>query len=226
MTKQEKIKNLPLFKELSEKHQTALSAVTHLKTFSRQQSIFSEGDPGNGFYVIVSGKAKIFKISPDGKEQILHIFSTGDTLGEAMAFLDRPYPAFAEALETTETLYVPRSGFLQIVHAYPEIAMSMLAILSQRLHRFTLLIDDLSLKEVPARLARYILHHTDQSEDSSRLDLDISKNQLASIIGTIPETLSRAFRKMSNAGIIKTGGSSIEIKDRNRLEELSWSGKI
>jgi CRP/FNR family transcriptional regulator len=100
----------------------------------------------------------------------------------------------------------------------------MLAVLSRRLRRFTALIDDLSLKEVPGRLAVYLLYLSSQNRESSDLNLTITKGQLASLLGTIPETLSRILRKMSAQGLIEAAGPRIKILDRRGLESLVESG--
>jgi CRP/FNR family transcriptional regulator len=100
----------------------------------------------------------------------------------------------------------------------------MLAVLSLRLRRFTHLIDDLSLKEVPGRLSAYLLYLSEQDKGTSDLELTITKTQLASLLGTIPETLSRIFGKLSKEGLIELDGPRIRIRDRQRLEELAETG--
>lgn len=100
----------------------------------------------------------------------------------------------------------------------------MLAVLSVRLRRFTHLIDDLSLKEVPGRLSAYLLYLSEQEKGTTDLELTITKTQLASLLGTIPETLSRIFGKMSKQGLIELDGPQIRIVDRQGLEDLAETG--
>ncbi len=221
-----KLTEVPLFTGLHPDHIRHISAMVIFRQFDPGQMIFSEGDAGNGFHVLMLGRVKIFKISPEGKEQILHIFGPGEPFGEVAVFMGLPFPAFAVALDITETLFFPRTDFIRQIRQNPEVAMGMLAVLAQRLHHFTVLVDDLSLKEVPARLARYLLHLDQKKLPSQRLQLDITKGHLAAILGTIPETLSRAFRKMIDHHMIEMNGSEIIIRNYDALETLSWSGKF
>ncbi len=151
--------------------------------------IFSEGEPASGFYILLSGRLKIYKLSLEGKEQILHIIEPGEPFAEVALFSETKFPAYAEAIEKSEVMFLSRNAFRQLIGNDPSIAMNMLAILSQRLKYFTRLIEDLSLKEVPQRLAAYLLFLA-RREGSDHVSLGISKGQLASLLGTIPETLS------------------------------------
>lgn len=219
-------RNIALFTGLDPVNLQEVASIAYKKDFERHQTIFSEGDVVDGFHIILSGKVKIFKLSSEGKEQILHIFGPGEPIGEVPVFEGSRFPAFAEAIKLTGTMFFPKDKFLGLLKKNPSIAIQMLAILSKRLHHFTLLIDDISLKEVPARLARYLLHLSTLNDDTESVILDISKTQLAALIGTIPETLSRAFRKMSQQNLISINGVNIKLIDRDKLETLSWSGKI
>ncbi|MBW2064351.1 MAG: Crp/Fnr family transcriptional regulator [Deltaproteobacteria bacterium] len=214
------IESTPLFHGLPEDQIEDLAGIVVDNTFHKGQVIFSEGDEGNGFYVVISGRVKIFKLSPDGKEQILHLFERGEPFGEVAVFAGEKFPANAEAIEESRIFFFPRHSFSQLIAKNPSIALNMLAILSRRLRRFANLIDDLSLKEVPGRLAAYLLFLSDE-KGSKTLHLNITKSQLASLLGTIPETLSRILGKMTQQGLIKTDGRRIEILDPTGLEELA-----
>ncbi len=218
------IGSIPFFEELPNEQIEDLSMIITDQVFDRGQIIFSEGDDGNGFYVVVSGRVKIFKLSPEGKEQILHIFGPGDPFGEVAVFAGQHFPANAEAMDSSRIFFFPRESFSDLIKNNPSLALNMLAILSKRLRRFANLIDDLSLKEVPGRLAAHLLYLSGQSEGSEQLELNITKTQLASLLGTIPETLSRILGKMSKQGLIESDGRRIKIIDREALEELAESG--
>lgn len=189
------------------------------KKFQRGQNIFFEGDAGNGFYMVGEGKVKIFKMSLGGKEHILHIFGEGEPFGEVPVFHGQPFPATAEALVKSTVLFFPRERFVQMVEKTPSIALNMLAVLSMRLRRFASQIENLSLKEVPARLAGYLLYLLEEQGQKDSVELEISKGQLASLLGTIPETLSRIFAKMSEEGLIEVVGRRINILDREGLAD-------
>ncbi len=208
-----------LFEGLPSDHLDELTDIVIEKTYSRGETIFFEGDEGNGFYMVGEGKIKIFKLSPMGKEHILHIFGQGEPFGEVPVFHGWPFPATAEALVKTKTLFFPRTRFIQLVETKPAIALNMLAVLSLRLRRFATQIENLSLKEVPARLANYLIYLSEEQDGGDEVTLEISKGQLASLLGTIPETLSRIFGKMSEEGLIKVNGKVISLLDRQTLAE-------
>jgi CRP-like cAMP-binding protein len=219
MNKKEILGMSLLFEGLLSQHLDELSDIVIEKTYSRGETIFFEGDEGNGFYMVGEGKVKIFKLSSSGKEHILHIFGQGEPFGEVPVFHGKPFPATAEAIVKTKTLFFPRTRFTQLVEKNPAIALNMLAVLSLRLRRFSTQIENLSLKEVPARLANYLIYLSEEQGREDVVELEISKGQLASLLGTIPETLSRIFAKMSEEGLIRVSGKVINLLDRRALAE-------
>lgn len=208
-------------------------------TINKGEIIFQEGDRGEGFYIVAAGKIKVFKMSFEGKEQILHIYGPGHIFGEVPVFQGTSFPASAMALESSTILFLPRQAFVQQIGKSPALAMNMLADLSMRLREFTVQIENLSLKEVPARLAAYILTLAQEEAGHSQtialrkkslpaanVSLPVSKVQLASLIGTTPETVSRVLKKMDLGGFIKADGKKILILDQESLEELSQTGRL
>ncbi|HIQ38355.1 MAG TPA: Crp/Fnr family transcriptional regulator [Desulfocapsa sulfexigens] len=208
-----------LFGGLSPEHLDEIEKIATRKEYKRGETIFFEGDPGTGFYMVETGKVKIFKMSLSGKEQILHIFGSGEPFGEVPVFHDQPFPANATALEKTSLIFFPRKDFVELVYTMPSLVMNMLAVLSMRLRRFATQIEDLSLKEVPERLAGYLLYLAEEQGNTDRVELQISKGQLASLLGTIPETLSRIFARMSDEGLIRVEGKNISLHNLKGLEE-------
>ena len=217
---------IPLFRGLPEDQIQKIGAIAVVKDFSRDEIIFSERDDGDGFYVVSSGSVKIYKASLDGKEQILHIYGQGNTFGEVPVFSGQRFPANAQALVKSRLLFFPRDAFLDLISKNPSLAMNMLAILSMRLRQFTVQVENLSLKEIPGRLASYLIYISDEQTKSHQVSLTISKGQLASLLGTIPETLSRIFSKMNDKNLIEVDGRTITILDIDGLKELSEYGKI
>ena len=215
------IGEIPLFSGLSEEQLGELAMIVVDQGFRRGQTIFMEGDEGSGFYVVNSGKVKIFKLSPDGKEQILHIFGPGEPFAEVPVFAGQRFPANAEALEESRLFFFPRLGFLELIRRHPSLALNMLAVMSRRLRQLAGLVEDLSLKEVPARLAAYLLYQSDRREGRAEFELEIAKGQLASLLGTIPETLSRILAKMVKEGLIESSGPRIKIINKTGLQELA-----
>ncbi|MCX5870208.1 MAG: Crp/Fnr family transcriptional regulator [Deltaproteobacteria bacterium] len=219
MGKHELIGTSVLFGGLPEEQLDAIVKIAVEKKFGKSEAVFFEGDPGNGFYMVAEGKVKIFKMSFAGKEQILHIFGPGEPFGEVPVFHGQPFPASAETLVKSTLIFFPREKFIALVHENPSLALNMLAVLSMRLRRFVDQIENLSLKEVPARLAGYLLYLMEEQGSKDSVELEISKGQLASLLGTIPETLSRIFAKMSDEGLLTVDGKKIRILDRAALAE-------
>ena len=208
-------------RDLTTKQCTALGAIAVRKYYSRGQTFFSEGDDAIGFYVVLSGKVKIFKLSSEGKEQIFHILEDHEPFGEAAVFAGEHYPASAQALSETPVLFFPTQKFVDLISREPSLALSMLALLSMRLRKLTMLVENLSLKEVPGRLAAYLLYLNDRNGTSPTIELDVSKNQMAGLLGTIPETLSRILKRMTEEKLIKADARSISILDKKGLAQLA-----
>ena len=219
------ISSIALFRGLPESQLAELSEILVDQTFNRSVTIFSEGDEAAGFYAVISGRIKIFKLSPEGKEQIIHIFGPGNIFGEVPVFAGGRFPAYAETIEKSRVFFFPRNSFIELIKKEPSLAMNMLAELSKKLRQLTRLIEELSLKEVPGRFAAYLLLMGERGGNPDIIDLDITKTQLAGLLGTIPETLSRMLGKMINQRIIEVNGRIIKILDRNALIEMSEGGK-
>ena len=215
------ISTIPIFNGLPDDQIIAIRKIALKKEFNKGEIIFSEGDEGNGFYVIAEGRVTIFKVSTDGKEQILHIFGPGQPFGEAPVFAGRKFPANAQAIKKTRALFFLRVSIVKLITANPSLALNMLAVMSEKLRQFAVQIENLSLKEMPARLASYLLRHADDQNQDDVVILKISKGQLASTLGTIPETLSRIFAKLSGKNLIRVDGRKITLIDRRGLEDLA-----
>jgi CRP/FNR family transcriptional regulator len=219
------LKRCPLFAGLNERDLKKIRSICLLKKVRKKEIIFSEGQEARGFYVTLSGKVKIYKVSPDGKEQILHVINAPDSFAEASLFLEGIYPAFAEALSDSQLLFIPKKDFIHLIEKNPRLSLNMIASLSHFLRRFASLIEELSLKEVSSRVAKYLIDLSSKSskeeEPPKEVDLDLSKTQLASKLGTISETLSRTLAKMRSQGMIDVKRNRILILNRNALEELA-----
>jgi CRP/FNR family transcriptional regulator len=219
------ISDIPLFNGLPEDQLRAIKQIAVEKKVNKGEAIFSEGDEGKGFYVVLEGRVKIYKVSAEGKEQILHIFGQGQPFGEVPVFAGQKFPANAQAISKGCVLFFPRNAFVALITENPSLSLNMLAILSSKLREFTVQIENLSLKEIPARLASYLIYLADEQQSDDAVTLGISKGQLASILGTIPETLSRIFAKLSGQGLIRVQGPKISLLDREGLRDLAEFGK-
>jgi CRP/FNR family transcriptional regulator len=224
------LRRCPLFAGLKDEELRRIRAIANLKHVGKREILFSDGEEAKGFYVILSGKIKLFKISPEGKEQILHIVSAPDAFAEAALFLEGSYPAFAEALTDSQLLFFPKRDFIQLIERNPKLSINMIVSLSHFLRRFASLIEELSLKEVSSRMAKYLIdlsiRLSKEGKNSKEVELDLSKTQLASKLGTISETLSRTLAKMKAKGIIDVKRNRILILNHEALKELASGLKI
>jgi CRP/FNR family transcriptional regulator len=224
------LRRCPLFAGLKEEDLKKIKAIASLKQVGKKEVLFSDGEEAKGFYVILSGKIKLYKISPEGKEQILHVVSAPDAFAEAALFLEGSYPAFAEALIDSQLLFFPKRDFIHLIERNPQLSINMIVSLSHFLRRFASLIEELSLKEVSSRVAKYLtdlsLKSAKEGKIPKEVELDLSKTQLASKLGTISETLSRTLAKMKAKGIIDVKKNRILILNRGTLEELASGLKI
>jgi CRP-like cAMP-binding protein len=216
---------IPIFNGLPDDQIAAIKQIAVEKKVTKGEILFSEGDEGKGFFVIAEGRLKVFKVSPVGIEQILHILGPGQPFGEVSVFAGQRFPANAQALENSRVFFLPRAAIVNLIAANPSLALNMLAVMSKKLRQFAVQIENLSLKEMPARLASYLIYLAEEHGVDDVITLKISKGQLASILGTIPETLSRIFAKLSGQNLIRVEGKKIIVLDRAGLEDLADFGK-
>ncbi len=206
----EALRLCPLFADLDRGILAPLaSRATHV-SLRRGELLFNHGDRADSFYIVISGTLKVYRIAPDGREQVLHLFGSGEVCGEVPVFEGSDYPASAAAASPCSLLRIPAAPFLEMCHAHPEMPIKMLAALSRRLRRFADLVDDLSLKSVEDRLMAY-LEELSEEQGSCSITLPYSKATLAARLGTIPETLSRSLKKLETAGNLEVEGSTITL---------------
>lgn len=219
------LKKSLLFSGLSDEYLEEVAAIATKKTFARGESLFTEGEAATGFYLLASGTIKLCKISPDGKEKVLHFAYPSETFAEAAFFGDGRYPAEARALEKGETLFFPKEAFLGLLERNPRFSLNLIVSMSLLLRRFARQIEELSFAEVPARLAAYLIELAEKKsttyQGKTYLDLEMKKGELASHIGTVSETLSRSLKKLKDEGIIEVEGSRVVIYDLTRLKRLA-----
>lgn len=221
----ETLRNIPLFAELSIQQLREITSVSKLKKFSRHEIIFREGDFYKGFYVLLRGTIKVFKLTSEGRESVIHIVKPLNIFADVPLFEGGNYPVNAEALEESMAIFIPKDKFLEIIRINPEIALKMLAGFAKRLKFLVSQLEDVSIKEVPNRLAKYLLTEIKAAGTENYLEpfieLKIPKSTIAAYLGTITETLSRTFKKLQNEGIIRVKGKTVFINDIKRLRELA-----
>ncbi|MGP1373760.1 MAG: Crp/Fnr family transcriptional regulator [Almyronema sp.] len=210
-----------IFQGLPQPQLIEIGSLARLQVYDKGAALFHQGDESHGFYIVRLGRVKVFQLSSSGREQILHVFGTGDHFAEVPAFDGQAFPASAAALEKTSVLFFQRQLFLERLAQNPALTLNLLKSFARHLRRFSHLVDDLSLREVPGRLAAYLLKLSAQADNSNLVKLDLSKRQLASLLGTIPETLSRVLYRLSCDGLILVEGTQITLLDRDRLRQIA-----
>lgn len=219
------LRDIPLFSELSIEQLREISAISKLKRIDKHKFIFSEGDYYQGFFILLKGVIKIFKVTPEGKESVIHIVKPLTAFADIPLFEGSDYPVNAQALEESLVLFIPKGGFIGLLKKNHEISLKMLAGFAKRLKSLVAQIEDLSSKEVVNRLAKYLIKEIKKSGTENFpepfIKLTIPKLTIASYIGTITETLSRSFHKLEKNGLIRVSGKNIFITDLKRLKELA-----
>lgn len=210
------LRDTPLFSDLSEEQRIELARSASVREYPRGTEIFSVGEPAESFLLVLSGAVKAYLLSADGREQILHTAGPGDLVAEGPVFAQATYPASVMATQDAQVVHFYRDQLLELLREDPELAFALIAGLYHRLEGFVHTIEDLSLRDVTGRLARFLL----QNAHGDTCKLPGTKTELAAQLGTVLEPLSRAFRKLREAGIIEERKHDMRILDGNALRSL------
>jgi CRP-like cAMP-binding protein len=217
------LQNTELFGALSETVLLKLAEKSVQRRLQRDEILFLAGEKATGLYVVASGSVRAFRTGPDGRQQVIHIEPAGATVGELPVFDDQPYPSTVAAEEETVVVFLKKQTVLEMCHAHPEIAMGALRVLSRRLRKCAALVETLSLRAVGQRLALWFLNEAKargrKISGSVDIELHLSKEQLATRIGSVREVVSRAIARLDEEGIIRVEGQHIYIPDIDRLRE-------
>ncbi len=216
------LKKCPLFAGLDAAQLERIQGIALRKNYPKGELLFAEGQSAEGFYLLLDGRVKLYKLSVAGKEQILHVVGPGEPFAEAALFAGACYPVFAEVLSACRVFYFPKPDFLGLLRSDPQLSLNMLATMARFLKRFARLVERLSLRDVSARLAQYLLQEIPpESGLQPQIRLRLSKTQLAAQLGTISETLSRTLKKFKQEGVVAVQGKCITILDRDALRKIS-----
>ncbi|MEO2064945.1 MAG: Crp/Fnr family transcriptional regulator [Desulfurobacteriaceae bacterium] len=213
----ELLREVPLFSELSQEQIKEITSISLVKKYTKNQTIFSPFQKGEYFFILKRGKVKVYKTSR-GKEQIIRIFDKPTMFGEAASFTGKNFPAWAEAIEDSEVILIPRKDFISLIKRDPEIGMKLMSVMAQRLVYLTNVIESLSLKNALSKISSYILR---KSEEEGQ-EVEFSTNLAAMELGLTKETVSRMLSKLKEMGIIEKDRNRIKIKKPQALRELSF----
>jgi len=209
------LRAVPLFAALSDEELEFLAGRTALQKKSAGEALFTEGEPCAGLYIVGSGKVRVFKTSPGGREQVLAIQGPGSSIAELPVFDGGSYPASAVTVEASELLFVSRPHFRATCLEHPEVALKVLQMVGGRLRRLVGIIEELSFSTVRHRLISWLLKRADGGDSFT---LGVTHQELAAQIGTVRELVSRNMTRLQSEGFIGVNGQEITILDRNGLE--------
>lgn len=211
--------HLPLFCEMSPDEIERVAQGARELQLARGQVLFQRGDQPSGFYVVVHGKVKLALTSPQGIEKVVELIGPGQSFGEAVMFMDKPYPVYAQALTDTLVLHISKNVVAGGIDNDPAFCRKMLAGLSIRLHRLIQNVESISLRSSAQRVIDYLLRDLGEIREGRDLHINLTanKNVIASTLNITPETFSRILHDLSEAGLISVAGKEVCIRDIARL---------
>ena len=209
-----------LFDSMSPEQIKMVAGFCSVKKIVKNEHLFTDEQKATAFFAIISGRVKIYKLSPEGIEQILEIHESGDIIAEAAIFDLETYPAYCQALEDTELVRIPKDDFIKLISHFPDISIKIMNSYSRRLRRFVSIVEELSLSSIKSRLIKYIIKNSISESGKRVCKLNISKKELASLLGTIPETLSRTLKHLKKEQLIDEKEDKIIILRFDELESM------
>ena len=215
----------PVFKRLAAADRQKVSEAATLKRYAKGQMIFEQDTPSDAFYTIASGRVKIFKMLPTGKDMILEVFGQGDPLGAVAAYVERPFPASAMALEETVCVVIPRPAFFRLLEQHPSLVRGLLLGLTVRLVELTNRLAQVSGSRIEPRFARLFIKLAGEMGRQERggtfIPLALSRQELADMTGTTIETAIRIMSRWGKENIVRTEKDGFILVDRSALEEAA-----
>ena len=224
MTEVEYLKQIPVFAGLPAKELAEIHAITTERFHRKGSVIFFEGEPGEGFHYLRSGKVKIVRLSEDGREHIIKVLSPGDLFAEVLLFNSRSYPATAAAMEDSRIGVIKNADLEKLVLGNNALALALIKALSQRLLYAQQKIKNLALDDVAARTAETLVklgreHGRVLPGGGVEIDLELSRQDLGNLVGTTRETVTRTLSTLKKAKVIQLDGQKIIIPNLNALSE-------
>jgi CRP-like cAMP-binding protein len=221
---EELLRSSTLYRNLSGEDQKRLAAVSLAKFYEKGDTIFREGDPPDFLVTIASGRVKVVKLIPSGKEIILEIFGPGDPVGAVVAYEGRPYPASAVAIEPVECILVRRSEFFALFERHPSFVRGFLTGMAQRIVELTRRIPEVAGGRVETRFARLFLKLADRMGEprggARFVPMPLSRQELADLTGTTIETCIRIMSRWGKEGVVTTEREGFVVNDQATLERL------
>ena len=195
---------VPIFNHLEDEQLDEIMGTTHSVSYKKHELIYHAGDESNALYIINKGKVRIYRLSESGKEQLVRILNPGDFTGEMALFSESTHEAYAEAMVDTKICMINRLDLQEFLVKYPSISLRILAEFSHRLKASEKQSSRFATEKVDTRIALFLVDYLDkETVGTDELTLPMSKKDLASYLGTTPETISRKFNELEDRGYIK-----------------------
>ena len=224
-TAEELLRTTPIFSRLSVNDRRTIAEVARVQQFEKGDTIFEQESPSDAFYAITSGRVKIFKMMPNGKDVILEVFGPGDPLGAVAAYMDRPFPASASALEDTTCVIIPRPAFFRLLETHPSLVRGLLLGLTTRLVEMINRLAELTGGRIESRFARLFLNLASEMGRAERggtfIPLTLSRQELADMTGTTIETCIRIMSRWNKDDLVRTEKDGFVLLDRKELERVA-----
>lgn len=215
----------PVFKKLAPDDRQTIARAASIRRYAKGDPIFEQGTASDAFYTIASGRVKIFKMMPTGKDIILEVFGTGDPLGAVAAYDGRPFPASAVALEDTTCVVIPRASFFSLLEQHPSLVRGLMLGLTIRLVDLTNRLAELSGGRIEPRFARLFVKLAGEMGRTERggtfIPLALSRQELADMTGTTIETCIRIMSRWGKQEVVRTEKDGFVILDRKALEAVA-----
>jgi len=219
------LSSVPYFSHLNDDELKMINQITTLKKYKKDEIIFFEDEPGEKVYIIKKGKVKVLKMNKNGDQHILNIFEKNDILAEVIVFDRENYPATAIAISDVACYSLNRDNLSQMFLEHPQITIKVMRVISARLRRAQQNIRDLGLKDSQSRLASLLYHlalkHGDKNKSNQiSISVLLTQQELANMIGTTRETVSRILKSIEGKNIIKISRKNIIINNIKKLKKL------
>jgi CRP/FNR family transcriptional regulator len=216
----ELLRGVPYLAPLSPRELEELQSRAIRQTFGRGALIFLENDPAPGMYLVESGRVKLFKTSPEGREQVLRLIGPGQSFNDVAVFDGGPNPVAAAALDRAVVYLLPKANVVAAVRGHPESAIALAREFAGRLRNLSDLVEDLSFRHVTSRLAKLLLQYTEQG-DTSIARPRFTQQELASMVGSVREVVGRSLAGLEKEGAIRIDRARIVVTDREALRRLA-----
>jgi CRP/FNR family cyclic AMP-dependent transcriptional regulator len=218
------LRKIPLFAHLTQEELELIDRIVKVKKYSKDSLIFVEGEYGNELYFVKSGKVKVSKMLEDGSEKILHFLKEGDIFAEVLIFKGGEYPATAQVMEESEIGIIANEDLERLLKERGDITFKIMEVMAERLRNAQYHIRDLALRDVDGRLAISLLslaeEHGTESERGKPVNISISQQQLANLVGASRETVARILSSWKKKGFVQVRKNVISIKDVEGLKSL------